>query len=202
MDHPYIVDSNGNPVQVCGDAGDTFVALRLPFGSFTPDQPPLTVEVTTSMSNLADLGTPLTIQARGGYQFGYTPVNDFITDPPNATLSGWTSVSVTPTLFILSKSYDGPEDETATGPNFPRRYTVTATIAPDQTMSSFTLSDVLPANMQFVSLVSTSPSGANCTLPSTTTPGGTLSCDFASVNGTVSMTSSTISRCAMQTATQ
>ncbi|MFN3741257.1 MAG: isopeptide-forming domain-containing fimbrial protein, partial [Anaerolineales bacterium] len=188
VNHPYIVDNTGNPVQVCGDAGDTFVALRLPFGSFTPQQPPVDINVTVSMSNLADLGAPLTIQARGGYQFGYTPLNDYTTDPPNATLSAWTSGSVTPILFTLEKTYNGPEDETATGPNFPRRYTVTAAIAPGQTISPFNLSDVLPNNMQFVSLVSTNPGGATCTLPSTTTPGGTLSCNFTSVSGTVTMT--------------
>lgn len=189
VDHPYMVNNTGNPVQVCGNAGDTFVALRLPFGSFTPDQPPVNVDVTVSMSNLADLGVPLTIQARGGYQFGYTPLNDWCCgDDPSLTLSAWTSASVTPILFTLQKTYNGPEDETATGPNFPRRYTVTATIAPGQTMTSFNLSDILPNNMQFVSLVSTNPAGASCALPSTTTPGGTLSCDFASVSGTVMMT--------------
>ncbi|MBI4762444.1 MAG: sortase [Chloroflexota bacterium] len=189
VNHPYMVNNTGNPVQVCGNAGDTFVALRLPFGSFTSDQPPVNVDVTVSMSNLADLGTPLTIQARGGYQFGYTPLNDWCCgDDPSLTLSAWTSASVTPTLFTLQKTYNGPEDETATGPNFPRQYTVTAAIAPGQTMTSFNLSDILPNNMQFVSLVSTNPGGASCTLPSTTTPGGTLSCNFASVSGTVTMT--------------
>ncbi|PWH17984.1 MAG: hypothetical protein DDG59_07150, partial [Anaerolineae bacterium] len=189
VNHPYMVDNTGNPIQVCGDAGDTLVALRLPFGSFTPDQPPVTVNVTVAMSNLADLGTPLTIQARGGYQFGYTPLNDWCCgDDPSASLSGWVSDSVTPTLFTLSKSYNGPEDETATGPNFPRQYTVTAQIAPGQTMTSFNLSDILPANMQFVSLVSTNPGGATCTHSNPAAPGGTLSCDFASVSGTVTMT--------------
>lgn len=189
VDHPYMVDSTGNPVQVCGDAGDTLVALRLPFGSFTPNQPPAAISVTVSMSSLADLGTPLTIEARGGYQFGFTPLNDWCCgDDPTLSLSGWTSDSVTPIIFTLSKSYNGPEDETASGPNFPRQYTITAEIAPGQTMTSFNLTDVLPNNMQFVSLVSTSPGGASCSLPSTSTPGGTLSCNFGTVSGTVSAT--------------
>jgi hypothetical protein len=189
--HPYMRDNTGAYVQVCSlTPGDTFVALRLPFGSFTPEQPPLVVNVTTSMSNLADLGTPLTIQARGGYEFGFTPLDDWCCgDDPSLSLSGWTSGSVTPILFTLSKAYSGPEDETATGPNFPRQYTVTAEIAPGQSMTAFNLTDVLPNNMQFVSLVSTNPGGASCTLPSTSTPGGTLSCNFSgSVSGTVTMT--------------
>ncbi len=189
VNHPYMRDNTGAFVQVCGNAGDTLVALRLPFGSFTPDQPPVTVNVTASMSNLADLGTPLTIQARGGYQFGYTALDDWCCgDDPNLTFSAWVNGSVTPTLFTLTKTYNGPEDETATGPNFPRQYTVTAEIAPGQTLSPFTLTDTLPANMQFVSLIGTVPGGATCSTPSTVTPGGTLSCNFASVSGTVSMT--------------
>ncbi|MCQ3938728.1 MAG: hypothetical protein DPW18_17030 [Chloroflexi bacterium] len=189
VNHPYMVDSSGSPVQVCGNAGDTFVALRLPFGSFTADQPPLTVDVTLSMSNLADLGVPLTIQARGGYQFGYTPLNDYCCgDDPSLTLSGWTTGSVTPALFTLSKTYSGPEDETATGPNFPRQYTVTAEIAPGQTMTSFNLTDIMPDNMQFVSLVNTAPGGASCAHTNPAAPGGSLTCNFTSVSGTVSMT--------------
>ncbi len=188
--HPYIKNSTGAYIQVCGlTPGDTFVALRLPFGSFTPSQPPVTVDVTVSMSNLADLGTPLTIQARGGYQFGYDPLDNWCCgDDPSTTLSSWTSGSVTPLLFTLSKTYTGPEDETTTGPNFPRQYTVTAQIAPGQTMTYFTLTDTLPDNMQFIKLVSTKPAATSCTTPSTNTPGGTLSCNFDSVSGTVTMT--------------
>jgi hypothetical protein len=47
--------------------------------------------------------------------------------------------------------------------------------------------DVLPNNMQFTQIISTSPT-ATCTTPSTTTPGGTLSCNFASVSGTATIT--------------
>lgn len=189
VNHPYMRDNTGAFVQVCGNAGDTLVALRLPFGSFTPDQPPMAVNVTASMSSLADAGAPLTIQARGGYQFGYTPLDDWCCgDNPSLTFSSWVNGSVTPTLLTLTKTYNGPEDETATGPNFPRQYTVTAQLAPGQTMTAFNLTDVLPNNMQFLSLVGTSPGGATCSTPSTVTPGGTLSCNFASVSGTVSMT--------------
>lgn len=188
VNHPYMVDASGSPIQVCGPAGDTFVALRLPFGSFTPQQPPVTVNVSLSMSNLADLGTALTIRARGGYQFGYTPLNDWCCgDDPSQTLSGFVSSSVTPSLFTLSKSYNGPESETATGPNFPRRYTVTAQIAPGQSLSAFNLTDILPNNMQFVSMVSTSPAAA-CSHTNPALPGGTLSCNFGTVSGTVTMT--------------
>jgi fimbrial isopeptide formation D2 family protein/uncharacterized repeat protein (TIGR01451 family) len=163
------------------------VVITLPFGSFVPSQPPATVTVNANLSNYADLGVALPIQAQGGFMFGADPLNNPATDPP--IVGSPVSTNVTPTLLTLSKSYNGPEDETATGPNFRRRYTVTAQIAPGQSMTAFNLTDVLPNNMQFVSLVSTNPGGASCTLPSTSTPGGTLSCNFSgSVSGTVTMT--------------
>ena len=70
------------PVQICGLAvNQAYVVLRLPFGSFTPGQPAATVHVTTQLSNLADAGTPLTIGASGGFQFGADPLADPATDP-------------------------------------------------------------------------------------------------------------------------
>ncbi len=86
--------------------------------------------------------------------------------------------------MTLEKTYNGPEDETATGPNYPRRYTITATIAAGQSVENLVLTDLLPGNMQFVSLISTSPVASSCSLTFTATdPGGSLSCTFASVSG-------------------
>lgn len=190
MSHPFALTSSGTPIQITGlTPGDTLVVVRLPFGSFSPTQPPAVVDFTVNMSNLADLGTTLTVQARGGFEFGeLTPLNDWCCgDDAEQTLTPWSNGSVIPSLFTLSKSFSGPEDETATGPNFPRTYTVTATIAAGQTINNFQLTDVLPDNVQFVSMVS--PAAGSCpTLPSTTTPGGTLTCNLGNASGTVSMT--------------
>ena len=164
--------------------------LRLPFGSFAPDQPPATVDLTVNMSNFADVGVPLTVQARGGYEFGYTPLDDWCCGDaasPGA-ISGWTSDSVTPTLLTLSKSYSGPEDETATGPNFPRQYTVNVGIAPGQGVTSLQVTDFVPDNMQYDGLVSSTPAGAACTPPAAG-PGGTLTCSWpAPVSNSASLT--------------
>jgi LPXTG-site transpeptidase (sortase) family protein len=193
--HPLMRDASGAYITVNGTPGDTLVVLRLPFGSFTADQPPATVDMTVNMSAFADVGTPLSIQARGGYQFGYNPLDDWCCgDAGDATFSGFVSTSVTPTLVTLAKSYAGPESEAATGPNFRTftfyalRYTVTATIAPGQSLTSLSLSDTLPSNLQFYSLISSSPGGATCTLPGTA-PGGSIDCSFpAAVSGSASLT--------------
>jgi len=178
--------------QVCGNAGDQFVTIILPFGSFVPSQPPATVTITAQMSEMADLDAPLTISGQAGFQFGYTPLNDFCCSPFDATIpvqpggiydsSTFPGQSVAPTLMSLSKTYIGPENETATGPNFPRQYTITVDIADGQPVSGLTITDTLPNNIQYVSLDSVTVGGVSVPAssytivsePLTTTPGGTL----------------------------
>ncbi len=190
--HPLFRDSAGAYITVDAAAvgaspGDTLVVLRLPFGSFSPDQPPATVNMSVNMSNFADLDDPLGIWARGGYEFGYTPLDDWCCGDPAwpAAVSGWSSSAVIPIVFTMGKTYAGPENETATGPNYTRRYTLTAEIAPGQSITNLTLTDRIPDNMQFAGLVSTSPPPSpTCSLPGGT-PDGTVSCDWgaASVGG-------------------
>jgi uncharacterized repeat protein (TIGR01451 family)/fimbrial isopeptide formation D2 family protein len=161
------------------------VVITLPFGSFVPDQPPATVTVNANLSNYADLGVALPIEAQGGFMFGQDPLDNPLSDPP--IVGSTVATNVTPSLITLSKSYNGPEDETATGPNFPRQYTITVDVANGQTVTNLDVVDTLPNNMQFVSLISTNPAAA-CTTPSTTTPGGTLTCTFASVTNQATVT--------------
>jgi uncharacterized repeat protein (TIGR01451 family)/fimbrial isopeptide formation D2 family protein len=188
--HPYAVDSAGNPLWVYGTAGDRLVVLQLPFGSFTGAQPAAAVTINAMVSNLADLNAALTVRARAGFQFGNTAVSDPATDPsivsaPSTSSSTWpVTGSTSPTVLRLRKVYSGPEDETATGPNYVRQYTVIANIAAGQTITNLDLTDVLPGNLQFVSVDNVSPAGSVVTTPSTTTPGGTLTRRIASVTGT------------------
>jgi uncharacterized repeat protein (TIGR01451 family)/fimbrial isopeptide formation D2 family protein len=182
--HPWALDATDAHVQVCGmSPGQVFVALRLPFGSFTPGQPTATLKVATQLSSLADAGAPLTISAAAGFQFGADPLNDPTIDP--SVIGAPASTTISPTIITVTKTYLGPEDETATGPNFPQKYTISAIVAPGQTVTNLTLIDDLPANMQFVSIDPTVPAGAaSVSTPSTLTPGGTLSRNFGTVVGT------------------
>ncbi|GAB4429363.1 MAG: hypothetical protein OHK0015_13220 [Chloroflexi bacterium OHK40] len=165
VEHPYARLSTGDKALVCGTPGDTLVVLQLPFGSFTPGQPPVELSIEAQLSPLADLGTPLSIYARAGFQYGNTPLDDWCCDPvilnPASPISsGWPAAPLTPTLLTLSKTYLGPEDETATGPNFPRRYRLDVDIADGQTITDLELTDLLPPSMAFLSLVTSSPAGA------------------------------------------
>ena len=69
LEHPVLRLPNGTPVLVTGNPGDEFVVLRLPFSS-TPTQPPVAMDVTLRVSELADVGVPLVGSARGGFHTG------------------------------------------------------------------------------------------------------------------------------------
>jgi RHS repeat-associated protein/uncharacterized repeat protein (TIGR01451 family) len=186
--HPFAKTSSGAPLVVSGTPGDQLVALRLPYHSFTPDQPVASVSVTAHLDDKADAGTPLTLSARAGFALGADPLDNPVTDPP-LLQSPWVTAQVRPTLFTLAAGYVGPEDETATGPNFPRQYRVTVDVASGQTITNLDLTDVLPNTLQFVQVDATTIRGTPATTtavstPSTTAPGGTLTRRFASVTGT------------------
>jgi fimbrial isopeptide formation D2 family protein/uncharacterized repeat protein (TIGR01451 family) len=159
LDHPLAVDNTGAPIQVTGTEGDVLVVLQLPFGSFVPDQPAAPITVNASLSNLADLGTPLTFSATAGFQFGNDPLDNPATDPSIIQASPTTS-DLTPILIELVKIYNGPEDETATGPNFTRSYTIQVDVANGQEVTNLDVTDLLPNNMAYVQVVPV-PSGNN-----------------------------------------
>ncbi len=197
VNHPYARDTTGAFLQVCGATGDKLVTLLLPFGSFTPTQPPAVITVNATLSNLADLGTPLTIRARGGFRFGSTPLDDWCCDPvivipASSTSSSWPGSPVTPTLITIDKAYSGPEDETATGPNFPRQYTITVTLPAGQTVTDLDVTDELPDNLAFLGVDAISPAGAVTQTPTigaaANPPNNRLVVNFPSVTGAATVT--------------
>ncbi len=146
--------------------------------------------MTANVSNLADVDQALPISVRGGFQYGNDALANPATDPSIVQASA-NSDTITPKLWKLRKEYVGPEDETATGPNYVRDYRVIVDIANNQTITNLDLSDVLPSNMQFVGNVQTFIGGSltgstTINTPSTSTPGGTLTRRLASVTGSAS----------------
>ena len=194
--HPYYRDSTGDYVTVLGPAGDTFVSCLLPFGSFVPDQPEAAVTFQASLSEYADAGVPLPLRVRGGFRFGENPLDDWCCDqiapqPTSHDSADWTGTyqsDVTPTILSLDKTYSGPEGETATGPNYPRQFTITVDVADGQTVENLELTDILPDNLQFLSVDSVSGNGTGTitpvSTPTTSTPGGTLTRRLDQVVGT------------------
>jgi uncharacterized repeat protein (TIGR01451 family)/fimbrial isopeptide formation D2 family protein len=157
VDHPYAKTAPQTPLQVCGTTDDKLVVLRLPFGSFVPDQPETSINVSASLSELADLDTPLTIEAQGGFMFGADSLDNPSTDP--STIGSSVDTDITPSVITQSKSFNGPENETATGENYTRRYTIDIDVADGQTVDNVEVTDLLPPELEYEGFVSASPGG-------------------------------------------
>ncbi len=163
--------------------GQQLAVLELPFGSFTNNQPAASIDVNTTSSTAIDAGVPHTITARAGFQFGSDALDNKSADPViSSTLSS--PFVYTPTAFKLSKSYIGRENETATGPNSPHQYRLDVDISAGQTITNLIITDVLPANVQFIAVDSISP---GCSIVSSPTgAGGILEVSCLSVTGSAS----------------
>ncbi len=164
-----------------GFDGDTVEVVTLPFGSFTPPETPADIKVGYQIGNSAALNVPQPIAVDSGFALGSSPTGNgvIIQTPPNTG-------TITPVLFIINKTYLGPEDETATGNDFPEKFQVTISVANGQTLDNVTLNDVLPNNMQFTNIVSATAATGSVTsesTPSTTIPGGTVSVTFNHITG-------------------
>lgn len=148
VEHPFAVDNNGDPVVVTGTPGDTLLVFQLPYGSFAPNQAPVDIELTVDYSNLADIDAPLPIQARGGFESG----NDALDDPTNdPTIFGAFDTKVSEQkVFNLTKLSDATESETATGPNFPRTYTLALDVATGQELDNILIEDFLPNSIVYL----------------------------------------------------
>jgi uncharacterized repeat protein (TIGR01451 family) len=189
--------SSGAPIMLTGlTPGDQVVFFQMPFGSYAVDQPGGVIDFGGVVSNLATVNQPLTLTVGGGFSLGNDALSDPSTDPP--LLSGTTTAAVTPTLFTVTKTYLGPENETATGPNFVQRYQVDVSVAPGQTLTNFQITDLLPNSEQWVGAGSTTGTanggtytGLAGTTATTTTPGGTLIGNFTQVVGTGGPTDAT-----------
>ncbi|MEM6465437.1 MAG: LEPR-XLL domain-containing protein, partial [Pseudomonadota bacterium] len=114
--HPLAVDTNGDPIIVTGNPGDTLLVFDLPYGSFTAGQPAVDIEVFVDISPDADLNAGLAISANGGFALGCDELDNPATDP--STIGTSDTLTLSPQLFEVTKTSDIPEDEAATGPNY------------------------------------------------------------------------------------
>ncbi len=146
--HPFAKDSGGNAIIVTGNPGDTLLVLTLPFGSFTTEQTPADVVLRLGVSNLADVGVPLPITATGGFAFGADEFNNPGADAPIRGAAAATQID--PIVATLDKIYIGPEQETATGPSYPRVWQIEATFADGQPFTNVVLTDRVPDGVVIV----------------------------------------------------
>jgi fimbrial isopeptide formation D2 family protein len=188
--NPFTGASESAPTGSFG-ANDRLYVYQLPFISMTAGQT-TGLTISAPLSNLADLGSPLPIAIKPVFR------DDNATAPFNVIAGAQANTTVTPILYTLTKTYLGPEDETATGPNFIRRYRLDIDIAPGQTLTNLRVTDDLAATMQIVGInttnmfASTAAGGLGTNTFAagnlsgtaiTTAPDGTLIYNFGNVTG-------------------
>ncbi len=165
---PMCFFGSGGPPTCAAEntAGYQKVVLPLPFGSFVPTQPQVLVTVTAMVDAFADPGFPLTIKARGGFQYGAAAGGPPIVDATCPMLSATTN----PAVVRMHKRYLGPEEETATGPNNPVGYQLTVDVANHQTIAGLEVKDCLPGSLVYLA----SAPQATATTPCVTWDLGTV----------------------------
>lgn len=182
--HPYAVDNTGNPITINGTPGDTLVVIQLPFGSFTANQTPADIVLDLSLSEDADLSQLLDITVNGGFQYGNDAQDNPATDP--SIIGPSQTIQVEPVVMDFEKVYIGPEDETATGPNYTRFYELQVDIAEGQTVNNVVIEDFLPNNIipighQVITGTSASESFSNGI--NAATNGNVFTANFGSITG-------------------
>ena len=146
-------------------SGKQIVVIQLPFGSFTPGQPIADIAVVGAVSNLADVGFALGVTATPGFAYGDTATGS------TPIIGSTAGASLTPEVVRFVKTYVGPEEETATGPNFPRGYTLDVDIATGQTVAGLTITDRLPPEYAYLSSVAAPAGRPECTPTAAKTSG-------------------------------
>ncbi len=193
--HPWAKDSNGDALvihSVNGQSireGDQFVSLRLPFGSFTTDQPSIDVEITAHMGMNADVDVDLDVNVSTGALYGKDSLDNPRQDEPLTDIET-SSLSFKPEVIQYRKdievtnvgadcqqSHDPDHDDTRqwadnsarlfernhqeipTGPNFPATYVATIDVADGQTVTGLTLTEHLPDNIVYTGIASVEVGG-------------------------------------------
>ena len=191
-----------NPVtgnQVAVTAGQSVIFLSLPVGSVAENQPPITYSIPAKVTSTAILGVPAPINATAVFALGAAANGTRGSCGTNDTLcTSATAFNVTPTILLLDKSVENLFDgATATGPNYPRRFTLNVTVADTFTTTTNVITDTLPNTFVFSSLpgsdckanpgsLTFTPSlgsSDSCSFSGTSAGGGTLTVTYASITG-------------------
>ncbi|CAM2792165.1 hypothetical protein CFR75_10230 [Komagataeibacter xylinus] len=161
--NPYSSGTDGKPQFVTAPAGfkagDTMYVVSLPFGSYTPKQPTLTLTANFANNTVESVdaptgaGAPVTIAAAGGYQYGADALNDPGTDPTiqGSVVTNSVDQNIVQVSAGIITSPRG-EDEVPTGPDYPATYEVTVTpaeVTQNNAIKDMTLNVALPDSVNY-----------------------------------------------------
>ena len=142
--HPY----TGETIII--NPGEEYRVYELPFGSVVPRSRHLISSSARSRTRPRVLGSAFLLISTRGADSGSDWIRS-ITQPPTRRLfPPRNRTPVTPTVFEVSKVVIAPESETATGPNFPKTFELTVDVANGETITGLNITDVMPANLQYI----------------------------------------------------
>ena len=178
VDDPNLGALNAENIAI-GPDGYRLLVLNIPVGSMVENGVELTVEICGTLNGSGvTVGTPVEIQACMVYQYGDSPIGD------NGSIVGDTiTTSVTPVLYTMSKGVD--KSDLPTGACWEFTYNIGVDVANQMLITDLEILDILPDNIQYISLLSITP---GCILeqePSTLTSGGTLKVTCDNTVGTI-----------------
>ena len=177
-------------------------SVALPFGSFTPGNPPADIRVEASLNDADGIlaNTDYTLHARGGFALGCDPLDNpgTVATPGDIPIfGGFASSSVYPIVLDLVKSAsvfedDGPfTGETVSGPNFPLTYRLEVDVATGETVNNLSIIDVLPDDLAYLGNL-TITDGAGGVIPFVINSQPAVSADningVTSANNTINIT--------------
>ncbi len=187
IDHPQFSSTVGSPSNdYFGGAGSNtppvlydpalqglyVYSVTLPFGSFTPGNPPIDIQVEASLdtANNIDPNTDYTLYAQGGYVHGCDPLANpgTVSSPDDEPIFGTlSSTTVHPVVMSLTKTAGAAEEErrytgeNVSGPNHPIPYRLEVDIATGETVDNIRLTDLFPDDLAYLgNLTITDGSGA------------------------------------------
>ena len=186
IEHPWATDNTGVPLiihDIDGQAfqvGDQFVSLRMPFGSFTSDQPAAEVHVTAHMGENADVDVDLGVHTTTGAMYGTDALDNPTSDNPIRDIQTH-STAYKPEVITYHKdiivstvdadcqeqhdptyddtrqwaddsgqTFEQNHQEIPTGPNYPATYVATIDVADGQTVTNLSLTEHLADNIHYL----------------------------------------------------
>ena len=125
-----------------GNKGDRLLIWKPPVGSYAADAPALELRVPVAVSATSPTFGNVVIQAGGGYALGSDPLDNSNVDIPVKAVSQ--PGLIIPQVIQLDKDPLTPEFETASGPNFARKWQLNIDVAAGQTLKDLKINDNLP----------------------------------------------------------
>lgn len=143
----YTLKDPYSRLDVVGAENSTFYVFKLPFGSYTNNQPAMTVNFT-ALLNGTNVFDTLKLYATAEFIYGNDPLDNPDVDPQ--IVGNTVSADVKPVIVKLYKDSSLYEDETVTGPNFPFKYYVSINVANNVTIENLTIKDDIPSVLMFI----------------------------------------------------